>query len=186
MFNRIEIIGFGVAILLMAVALYLVRLESTLLTIGTQGNTQTATAREATESGVVVVEDSDNPTRSTTAALGQAIRTDGTVRDMVIDDVTIGTGPTVVEGDTVRVHYVGRLRTGEEFDNSRKRGEPFSFTVGQGRVIEGWERGVVGMQVGGERILVIPPRMGYGSQGAGPIPPDATLVFAIELLEIVE
>lgn len=187
MFNRIELIGFGVAILLMAVALYLVRLESTLLTLGTGADNQAAAVAESTpEPGIVVVEESDNPAQSTAAALSQAVRADGTVTDLVIDDVTVGTGPAVTDGDRVRVHYVGRLRSGEEFDSSRKRGEPFTFTVGAGRVIEGWERGVSGMRVGGERILVIPPSLGYGPQGFGPIPPNATLVFAIELLEIVE
>ncbi|MCA9368626.1 FKBP-type peptidyl-prolyl cis-trans isomerase, partial [Candidatus Kaiserbacteria bacterium] len=87
-------------------------------------------------------------------------------------------------GDTVAVHYVGNLQGGAEFDNSRKRGTPFEFTVGKGMVIEGWDKGLVGMQVGGQRALVIPPEMAYGEQGIGPIPPNSTLVFMIELVEI--
>lgn len=82
------------------------------------------------------------------------------------------------------VHYIGTLQNGQEFDNSNKRGEPFTFTVGEGRVIKGWEEGIVGMKVGGKRILVIPAAMGYGQKGYGPIPPGANLVFAIDLLEI--
>ena len=75
-------------------------------------------------------------------------------------------------------------KNGDEFDNSRKRGTPFEFTVGKGQVIEGWDKGLIGMQVGGTRVLVIPPEMAYGSQGIGPIPGNATLVFSIELVEI--
>ncbi|MCA9366636.1 FKBP-type peptidyl-prolyl cis-trans isomerase [Candidatus Kaiserbacteria bacterium] len=104
---------------------------------------------------------------------------------MKIDDVTIGTGPAVENGDTVAVHYVGTLQDGTEFDSSVKRGTPFEFTVGAGQVIQGWEEGVVGMQVGGKRVLVIPPAMAYGEVGFPPvIPPSATLVFTIELLAI--
>jgi FKBP-type peptidyl-prolyl cis-trans isomerase len=103
---------------------------------------------------------------------------------LVIDDIVIGTGEEVKEGDTVSVHYIGTLPDGTEFDNSNKRGEPFEFTVGEGRVIKGWEDGLVGMKVGGQRILVIPPELAYGSQAMGPIPANSTLVFAIELLEI--
>jgi FKBP-type peptidyl-prolyl cis-trans isomerase len=84
----------------------------------------------------------------------------------------------------VSVHYIGTLQDGTEFDNSKKRGAPFEFKVGEGRVIAGWEEGLVGMQVGGQRVLVIPPEKAYGSNGVGPIPGNATLVFSIELLEI--
>jgi peptidylprolyl isomerase/FKBP-type peptidyl-prolyl cis-trans isomerase FkpA len=110
----------------------------------------------------------------------------GNVTRVVVDDVLIGTGPAVADGDTVEVHYIGVLQNGQEFDNSYRRGQSFTFTVGDGNVITGWEQGIVGMQAGGQRILVIPPAAGYGSEGFGPIPGDATLVFTIELLEIVE
>ncbi|MCA9360386.1 FKBP-type peptidyl-prolyl cis-trans isomerase [Candidatus Kaiserbacteria bacterium] len=103
---------------------------------------------------------------------------------MVIDDIKLGTGEEVKENDLVVVHYVGTLQNGEEFDNSHKRGAPFEFRVGKGMVIEGWEEGLIGMKVGGERVLVIPPDMAYGEQGIGPIPGNATLVFVIELMEI--
>ena len=101
-----------------------------------------------------------------------------------VDDVTIGTGPEAKPGDQVRVHYTGSLPDGTQFDASRPRGAPFEFRLGQGMVIKGFERGVVGMKVGGIRKLTIPPELGYGRKGAPPtIPPNATLVFEIELLD---
>jgi FKBP-type peptidyl-prolyl cis-trans isomerase FkpA len=99
-------------------------------------------------------------------------------------EVREGEGEEAVSGDTVVVHYTGWLPNGMKFDSSRDRAEPFSFVLGEGRVIPGWEEGVAGMKVGGQRRLVIPPHLGYGPIGAGDvIPPDATLVFDVELLE---
>jgi len=107
-------------------------------------------------------------------------------------DHKIGTGATAVAGKTVFVHYTGWLfddaapeNKGRKFDSSRDRGQPFSFPLGEGYVIQGWDKGVEGMQVGGQRTLTIPPELGYGARGAGGvIPPNATLVFDVELLEI--
>ena len=97
-----------------------------------------------------------------------------------------GDGAEAADGDTVHVHYTGRLPDGSTFDSSRG-GDPYSFALGQGRVIEGWDEGLRGMRVGGRRVLVIPPHLGYGSSGAGGvIPPDATLVFEVELVEVVK
>jgi FKBP-type peptidyl-prolyl cis-trans isomerase len=102
-----------------------------------------------------------------------------------IKDFRAGTGPSAKAGDTVSVHYTGRLTDGTKFDSSRDRGQPFSFPLGGGRVIRGWDVGVAGMQVGGLRELTIPPEEGYGSRGAGGvIPPNATLIFEVELLGI--
>ncbi|MHA7773131.1 FKBP-type peptidyl-prolyl cis-trans isomerase [Roseibium sp. M-1] len=102
-----------------------------------------------------------------------------------IRDIEKGTGEEATVGNTVVVHYTGWLMDGTKFDSSLDRGTPFSFTLGERRVIAGWEKGVEGMQVGGKRELIIPPDMAYGSQGAGDvIPPDATLKFEIELLEV--
>jgi FKBP-type peptidyl-prolyl cis-trans isomerase len=100
-------------------------------------------------------------------------------------DLAEGAGSEVAPGQTAVVHYTGWLPDGTEFDSSRGRNEPLEFPVGGGRVIPGWEEGVAGMKVGGRRKLVIPPALGYGAAGAGAvIPPNATLVFDIELLEI--
>ena len=103
---------------------------------------------------------------------------------LVSTDTVVGKGPAAKTGDTVSVHYVGTLTDGKEFDQSRKRGQPFSFPLGQGRVIKGWDQGVAGMKVGGKRKLTIPPSLGYGDRGAGTIPPNSTLLFEVELLEI--
>jgi FKBP-type peptidyl-prolyl cis-trans isomerase len=100
------------------------------------------------------------------------------------EDVETGSGPAAKEGDTVSVHYTGTFADGRKFDSSLDRGEPFSFTIGAGDVIEGWEKGVVGMQVGGTRKLVIPPALGYGPTDRGSIPGGSTLHFTIELLGI--
>jgi FKBP-type peptidyl-prolyl cis-trans isomerase len=105
-----------------------------------------------------------------------------------IKDVTVGKGAEAKAGDTVKVHYVGTLTNGSEFDASKKHGsEPFTFELGKGRVIKGWDDGVAGMKVGGKRKLTIPPHLGYGARGAGDrIPPNSTLVFEVELVEIVK
>ena len=99
-------------------------------------------------------------------------------------DIVVGTGATAAPGNTVKVHYSGFLTNGTKFDSSRDRGEPFSFPLGAGQVIKGWDEGVPGMKVGGQRQLRIPPQLGYGAAGAGgAIPPNATLIFDVELLD---
>ncbi len=99
-------------------------------------------------------------------------------------DLAEGTGAEAQGGQTVTVHYTGWLTDGRKFDSSRDRGSPFSFRLGAGQVIRGWDEGVAGMRVGGRRRLEIPPELGYGSRGVGPIPGGATLVFAVELLGV--
>jgi peptidylprolyl isomerase len=99
-------------------------------------------------------------------------------------DEVVGTGAEAVEGKTVSVHYTGTLENGTKFDSSRDRNDPFEFTLGRGEVIKGWDQGVAGMKVGGKRKLVIPPDLGYGSQDKGTIPPNSTLLFDVELLEV--
>jgi peptidylprolyl isomerase len=104
---------------------------------------------------------------------------------LVIKDIAKGHGKKAKSGDTVTVHYYGALyANGSEFDASWDRGQPFSFPLGAGQVIPGWDKGVVGMKVGGRRVLTIPPELGYGPQGSGPIPPNSTLVFVVDMLKI--
>ena len=102
------------------------------------------------------------------------------------EDLTDGDGSVAAAGQSVKVHYTGWLTNGSKFDSSKDRNDPFVFKLGARRVIAGWDEGVQGMQVGGTRKLTIPPHLGYGAGGAGGvIPPNATLVFEVELLEIL-
>jgi FKBP-type peptidyl-prolyl cis-trans isomerase FkpA len=101
------------------------------------------------------------------------------------DDLATGSGNAARSGQFVTVHYTGWLTDGTKFDSSLDRGDPFSFALGQGQVIAGWDEGVEGMKIGGKRKLTIPPELGYGQWGAGGvIPPNATLVFEVELLGV--
>jgi peptidylprolyl isomerase len=100
------------------------------------------------------------------------------------DDMTIGTGATPKQGQTVSVNYIGTLEDGTKFDSSYDRGEPITFPLGAGRVIKGWDEGIATMKVGGRRKLIIPPDLGYGPGGQGPIPPNATLIFDVQLVDV--
>jgi FKBP-type peptidyl-prolyl cis-trans isomerase len=105
--------------------------------------------------------------------------------ELQIETLKDGTGAEAVSGKRVSVHYVGTLTNGSKFDSSRDHGEPFSFRLGKGEVIKGWDQGVAGMKVGGIRKLTIPPELAYGDRGYPPvIPPKATLVFEVELLAV--
>ncbi len=99
-------------------------------------------------------------------------------------DAVVGTGESPSLGKTVTVHYTGRLENGTKFDSSVDRGQPYQFPIGMGEVIKGWDEGVMTMKVGGKRKLIIPPRLGYGSQDKGVIPPNSTLIFDVELLGV--
>jgi FKBP-type peptidyl-prolyl cis-trans isomerase FkpA len=104
---------------------------------------------------------------------------------LVYVDEVVGTGEVARPGQTVSVHYTGWLTNGQKFDSSLDRGQPFQFALGGGQVIRGWDEGVAGMKVGGKRKLIIPPNLGYGSNGAGAlIPPNSKLVFEVQLLGV--
>lgn len=106
--------------------------------------------------------------------------------DLVVEDITVGEGAEATPGNEVTVHYVGVSHaSGKEFDASWNRGQPFTFPLGGGRVIPGWDRGVAGMRVGGRRRLVVPPHLAYGDRGAGGvIKPGETLIFVVDLLGV--
>lgn len=108
-----------------------------------------------------------------------------TTEQLQIEDLEVGGGAQASAGNTVSVHYTGWLTDGRKFDSSKDRGRPFQFKLGAGQVIQGWDQGVAGMKVGGRRKLTIPASLGYGARGAGNvIPPNATLVFEVELLGV--
>ncbi len=118
----------------------------------------------------------DDPARSVASGVGSS--------KLLIKDLKLGDGPEAKLGSMVKIHYVGTLTDGTEFDSSRKRGTPFEFRLGSGQVIRGFEKAVTGMKVGGMRKVTIPPELGYGRKGAPPlIPPNATLEFEIELVD---
>lgn len=107
------------------------------------------------------------------------------MKELIIEDLTVGEGEEATEGKLVEVHYTGTLMNGKKFDSSLDRGRPFHFTLGVGEVIEGWDVGVAGMKVGGKRKLTIPSEMAYGEYGAGDlIPPHTDLIFEVELLGV--
>ena len=118
-------------------------------------------------------------------ATGDAAKASETATELKTVDETVGTGDEAVEGKEVTLHYTGTLVDGKKFDSSRDRNEPFTFRLGAGMVIPGWEQGIKGMKVGGKRKLTIPPQLGYGERGAGGvIPRNATLLFDVELLGV--
>ena len=122
-----------------------------------------------------------------------SVQAAGGVSELIKTDVVVGEGSEAIAGKQVSVHYTGWLydeskadKKGAKFDSSRDRGKPFGFPLGKGRVIKGWDQGVAGMKVGGQRTLLIPSELGYGARGAGgSIPPNASLVFDVELLNVL-
>lgn len=173
MINKYEAVGVFACVGLMSLALFFLRVDTSMpLLSSLDSKTQRAS--------VVVASDTESMPQS----LSHSMNAFGDLAHIVVDDVVKGTGESVKKGDTVTVNYIGTLQDGQQFDNSYVKGTPFTFTVGDGKVIKGWDDGIVGMQKGGQRILVVPPEFAYGADAVGPIPAQATLVFAIELLEI--
>ncbi len=120
---------------------------------------------------------------NTSSLTGQAAAVGTAPADVMVQDEIVGAGPGVRAGDTITVHYTGRLQDGTVFDSSEGK-TPISFTVGSGEIIPGLEQGVIGMQTGGKRLMLIPPSLAYGAQAYGPIPGNSTLVFEIEVVSI--
>ena len=139
-----------------------------------------------------ITKPSSSPSVSVTSNNNQPINMNVTTQPVTsndglqITDEVVGTGAEAVAGKKVTVHYVGTLTDGKKFDSSRDRGTPFTFDLGAGQVIKGWDEGVAGMKVGGKRKLVIPPALGYGNRevGNGLIPANSTLIFEVELLDV--
>jgi len=174
--NKYEAVGIFASVALMAFALYLLQVDTV--------TDLSLVADDSQDTHVIVAGDGAPTQEDLLGAVGEAMNDTGEITKLIIDDVILGEGKGAEVGDTVVVHYVGALQNGVQFDNSNVRGEPFSFTLGEGRVIPGWEQGVIGMKQGGERVLVIPSEMAYGNRDVGPIPANSTLVFSIKLLEI--
>ena len=132
---------------------------------------------------------SSEATSSTTSAVpntadGSGGKVHKLASGLIYEDVVVGSGKMAEPGMNVSVHYTGTLTNGEKFDSSVDRGTPLKFQLGAGRVIQGWEEGIKGMRIGGKRKLTIPPDLAYGPSGSGPIPPNATLLFDVELVDV--
>lgn len=132
---------------------------------------------------VVVIFFIFNPFVNSQVSTDTQLTTLSDATDLVTQDVTEGTGAAAQPGDTITVNYTGKLENGSVFDTSLGKA-PYRFVLGSGEVIEGWDQGLVGMRVGGKRVLIVPPQLAYGAQGGGPIPPNATLTFEVELIKI--
>lgn len=150
---------------------------------GTQKDSTSSADEPAEASTYNSEEEASAPTLEENAPAGEVLGTQE-VAGLKIETLRAGSGKAVVSGDTVSVHYVGTLENGTKFDSSVDRGTPFQTQIGVGRVIEGWDRGIVGMQVGEKRKLTVGPELGYGSRAAGTIPANSTLIFEVELLAI--
>lgn len=174
--TRYELIGIGVSIAVMALVLVSVRAWQTDSVPTTDPNAE----------AVIVAVDAatEDQDAALAAAIVEASDRNGRVEKLIVQDVVVGSGRTVRAGDTVTLHYVGMVKDGAQFNNTYTTGIPYTFTVGTREVIEGWDHGVIGMQEGGRRVLVIPASLAYGNREVGPVAPNSTLIFALELLSI--
>ena len=176
--NKYEAAGIGLSIGAMALALFLMRFDGGFDSV----DILSRSAERASQEAAVVT--SENGVDGVGAALEGSISSGGRVTKLVVTDIAVGEGDVVKEGDTVTVNYIATLQNGQEFDNSYKKGETFTFEVGDNKVIEGWNLGMLGMKEGGSRVIIIPAHMAYGEEGYGPIPGNATVVYAIELISV--
>jgi FKBP-type peptidyl-prolyl cis-trans isomerase len=156
-----------------------------IILLGTRKGAQTSQEPDVVfPEAVIETQEAPKVLEETTTQKKSALKT-FKINNMIIDVQKEGQGVAIENGKTAVVNYTGKLTDGTVFDSSIPRGQPFEFLLGAGRVIEGWDKGVLGMKVGEVRTLTIPPEMGYGARGAGAlIPPNATLVFEVELLAI--
>jgi len=169
---------FTVLILFVVITVWFVIQKTKEVNVGTSDVQRTSDVVNSSENTDTESSDSAPSTE------GEPIQYDN---GLVVQDLVVGTGKTAENGDTLSAHYVGALEDGTVFDESYGRGQPIQFVLGAGQLIKGWELGLVGMKEGGKRQLVIPPELGYGAQGAGTaIPPNATLLFEIELVSIIK
>ena len=174
--HKYEAIGIALSIGAMALALFLMRFNGEL-----PAGILARSAEDTNNQAAVVT--AENGVEGAPAAIESALA-GNRVTKLVITDIVLGEGVEVEEGDEIEVNYIGTLQNGQEFDNSYKKGGAFSFTVGDNKVIEGWNQGVVGMKVGGQRVIIVPSDMAYGREGYGPVPSNATVVYAIELVSV--
>jgi peptidylprolyl isomerase len=169
-----NLIGAGIGILILAVGgLFVLQNTSTTPSGSTPVSGNPVSSNPTNGTGLC-----DNQPAADTSFKNEDVKTLGK------QDRILGTGAEAVAGKTVVVNYIGRLVDGNKFDTSCDRGQPLDFELGAGRVIKGWDDGVAGMKVGGQRRLVIPAELGYGEAGIGSIPPNAALIFDVELLEV--